>query len=205
MAANYDNSAWFYDRLSRVVYGRALIRSQVYLLDHIPEGSKVLIVGGGTGWILEEIARLRPSGLKITYVEISAKMMALSRKRDAGGNEVAFINDAVEHAQLKAEYNIVITPFLFDNFTDETLQKVFAQIQAALKPGALWLNADFHVSGKWWQKVLLPSMLLFFRVTCRIEAKKLPDIDGVFERHQYKILQQKSFFGEFIVARVYGS
>ena len=36
MAANYDNSAWFYDRLSRVVYGRALIRSQVYLLRYIP-------------------------------------------------------------------------------------------------------------------------------------------------------------------------
>jgi ubiquinone/menaquinone biosynthesis C-methylase UbiE len=204
MAANYDNSAWFYDRLSRVVYGRALIRSQIYLLGHIPEGSKVLIVGGGTGWILEEIARLQQSGLKITYVEISAKMMALSRRRNAGDNDVIYVNDAVENAQLKDEYDVVITPFLFDNFTEETLQKVFAHIHAALKPGASWLNADFYISGKWWQRILLPAMLLFFRIICGIEAKKLPDIDGVFERYQYKILQQRSFFGDFIVARVYG-
>src|SRR6195952_3766612 len=204
MAANYDNSAWFYDRLSQVVYGRALIWSQVYLLGYIPAGSRVLIVGGGTGWILEEIAKLQPSGLKLTYVEISAKMMALSRKRDAGGNEVVFINDAVENAQLKDEFDVVITPFLFDNFTEETLQKVFAHIHASLKAGALWLNADFHISGKWWQRILLSSMLLFFRIICRIEAKKLPDIDGVFERYHYKIAQEKSFFGDFIVARVYG-
>ena len=100
MAANYNNSAWFYDRLSRVIYGRAIIRSQVYLLGHIPAGSRVLIAGGGTGWILEELARLQPSGLKITYVEISAKMMALSRKRNAGNNEVIFINEAVENVTI---------------------------------------------------------------------------------------------------------
>ena len=72
MAANYDNSAWFYDRLSRLIYGKALVRSQVYLLRYIPAGSIILIAGGGTGWILEEISKLHPSGLKITYVEISS-------------------------------------------------------------------------------------------------------------------------------------
>src|SRR5665213_550548 len=100
MASNYDNSAWFYDRLSRVIYGRALIRSQVYLLPCIPAGATILIAGGGTGWILEEIANIYPSGLKIVYAEISAKMMAFSRKRNAGNNEVIFINLPVENIQL---------------------------------------------------------------------------------------------------------
>src|SRR6201996_2756185 len=142
MASNYDNSAWFYDRLSRVVYGRALIRSQVYLLGHIPAGSKVLIVGGGTGWILEEIAKVHPSGLRITYVEISAKMLALSRKRNAGKNEVVYINDPVEHLTGADSFDVVFTPFLFDNFTEQTLQKVFAQLHKQLKPGGIWLNTD---------------------------------------------------------------
>jgi hypothetical protein len=52
MPANYNNSAWFYDRLSRMVYGRALINAQVYLLQYVPAGASVLIAGGGTGWIL---------------------------------------------------------------------------------------------------------------------------------------------------------
>ena len=203
MAANYDNSAWFYDRLSRVIYGQALIRAQVYLLGHIPKNAEVLIVGGGTGWILEEIAKLHPSGLKITYVEISAKMMALSRKRNAGNNEVIYINDAVENIEERTIYDVAFTPFLFDNFTEQTLQKVFSHIHNHLKPGSAWLNIDFRVTGKWWQQLFLRSMFLFFRMICDIEASHLPAIEKCFEQHQYRVINQKSFFGEFILSTVY--
>src|SRR5665213_2689273 len=79
MPANYDNSAWFYDRLSRLIYGDALVRAQVYLLGFIPENAKVLIAGGGTGWILEKLADVHPAGLQITYAEVSAKMMAQAK------------------------------------------------------------------------------------------------------------------------------
>ena len=125
MAVNYDNSAWFYDRLSGLIYGKAIIRSQVYLLKYIPAGANILIVGGGTGWILEEITKIHPSGLKIIYVEISAKMMALSRKRNIGNNEVSYINESIENVPGPVNYNVVVTPFLFDNFTEQTLDKVF--------------------------------------------------------------------------------
>src|SRR5690242_776268 len=108
MAANYNNSAWFYDRLSRLVYGKALINAQVYLLGFIPTASKILIAGGGTGWILEELSKIHPSGLDITYVEISANMTALSQKRQTGQNKVIFVNDAVENVKLAADFDVVI-------------------------------------------------------------------------------------------------
>jgi ubiquinone/menaquinone biosynthesis C-methylase UbiE len=203
MAANYDNSAWFYDRLSRLVYGKALVRAQVYLLKHIPESSDILIAGGGTGWILEEIAKVHPSGLTITYAEISSNMMALSKKRNAGGNKVIFINEPVENIDSDKFYDLVFTPFLFDNFTEETLQAVLAHLHNRLKPGGIWLNTDFRSTGKWWHTFLLKSMILFFRLICGIEAKKLPGIEGQFERHQYKVIDQKSFFGEFILSTGY--
>jgi ubiquinone/menaquinone biosynthesis C-methylase UbiE len=203
MASNYDNSAWFYDRLSRLVYGRALIRSQVYLLQFIPAGSTILIAGGGTGWILEEITKIHPSGLTITYVEISAKMMALSRRRNAGNNQVVYINEPVENINGTSEYDVVITPFLFDNFTEETLKKVFTHIHSNLKPGGIWLNTDFRLTGKWWQMLLLQSMLLFFRIICRIEAHRLPGIDKHFEKYQYQAIDQKDFFGKFILSTAY--
>ncbi|MGN6640091.1 MAG: class I SAM-dependent methyltransferase [Mucilaginibacter sp.] len=203
MAANYNNSAWFYDRLSRLVYGRALIRSQVYLLPFIPPQSNILIVGGGTGWILEEIAKIYPEGLTITYVEIAVNMMALSRKRNIGENEVTFINEAVEEVHFTIHFDLVITPFLFDNFTEENLQKIFAHIHHFLKPGGLWLNTDFHLTDKWWQNVLLRSMIIFFRLICGIEATKLPDMQNCFSKAGYKIVDQKTFFGEFILSTAY--
>ncbi len=193
MAANYNNSAWFYDKLSTIIYGKALVRAQVYLLPFIAPQSKVLLVGGGTGWILEEIAKVHSSGLQITYVEVATKMIGLARKKNSGDNKVEFVNHAVEDVSFENEFDVVITPFLFDNFTEENLQKIFAHIHHALKPGDLWLNTDFRVTGKWWQKMLLKLMLLFFRVICNIEAKKLPEIEKCFEKIITKHLNKNPF------------
>lgn len=203
MAANYNNSAWFYDRLSKVVYGKALVRSQVWLLPFIPSKSNILVIGGGTGWILEEIAKIHPSGLTIIYIEVAPKMIALSQKRNAGNNETTFINDAAENITLQDDFDVVITPFLFDNFTEENFQKIFGHIHSALKPGGLWLNADFRPTGKWWQKLMLGSMFLFFRLLCNIEAKKLPGIQAAFDKYGYRMIEQKSFFGDFILSTAF--
>ncbi|MGF7042399.1 class I SAM-dependent methyltransferase [Mucilaginibacter lappiensis] len=203
MAANYNNSAWFYDRLARLVYGNALINAQLYLLDYIKPDTHILIVGGGTGWILNELTQIHPSGLKITYVEVAADMMVLSKKRDTGNNEVIFINDAIENVNLSPDFDVVITPFLFDNFTEQTLHIVFAHVHSLLKPGGLWLNADFQLTGKWWQQFLLKSMFLFFKIICGIEASKLPGIEIYFTSNNYKVISEKTFFNDFIVAKVY--
>ena len=203
MAANFNNSAWFYDRLSRLVYGRAVINAQVYLMQYIPADSKILIVGGGTGWILEIITNVHASGLSITYVEVSANMMALSKKRNAGANQVVFITDAIENIFLPADFDVVITPFLFDNFTEQTTEQVFDHIHALLKPNGLWLNCDFQLTGKWWQGLLLRSMILFFRIVCNIEASRLPDIEKYFEQHDYKTIAGQTFFGDFIISKVW--
>jgi len=203
MAANYNNSAWFYDSLARVVYGKALVNAQVYLLNHIPANSKILIVGGGTGWILEELTRIHPSGLAITYVEIAPNMMALSKKRNTGTNYVVFINEAIEKAALPAGFDIALTPFLLDNFTEENFNTIFKSIDGLLKPNALWLNTSFQLTGKWWQQLMLQTMFVFFKVICGIEASKLPEITAAFEKDNYKLIEQKSFFGNFIGAKVY--
>ncbi|GAA4098445.1 class I SAM-dependent methyltransferase [Mucilaginibacter panaciglaebae] len=204
MASNYDNSAWFYDRLSRVVYGDALVHAQIYLLQFIKPNSRILIAGGGTGWILEELTKKHPSGLKITYVEISANMMALSKKRSIGHNEVSFINAPIEDTVYTEQFDVVFTPFLFDNFREDTLQNVFNHLHKLLKPGGVWLNTDFQLTGKWWQNVLLKSMFVFFRILCRIETSVLPNIMRQFKQHQYETIAEQTFFGDFILSTVAG-
>jgi len=203
MSANFNNSAWFYDRLSRLVYGKALISAQVYLLQYVLPNSNILIVGGGTGWILEELSKIHPSGLNITYAEVAPKMIALSKKRNIGNNHVVFINDAIENVALRPNFDVVITPFLLDNFTEQTTSKVFNHIHSLLKPGGLWLNCDFQLSGKWWQEVLLKLMFLFFRIVCHIEASQLPDIEKHFAAYNHKCVEQRTFFGDFIISKVY--
>ncbi|MEO6524157.1 MAG: methyltransferase domain-containing protein [Mucilaginibacter sp.] len=203
MPSNYDNSAAFYDQLSRMVFGKALIKAQSHLLKQVPPNASVLIVGGGTGWILEELSNIHYSGLDITYVEISSRMTALAKKRNTGINKVTFINDAIENTSPETAYDVVITPFLLDSFTEDTLEKAFAHMHQQLKPKGLWLCTDFQLTGKLWQTLLLKSMYFFFRILCGIETMSLPKIDHQFYKHGYKVLSIKSFYGEFIISTRY--
>ena len=203
MSANYNNSVWFYDFLTGLVFGQTLLRAQVYLLHNIKPGNKILIAGGGTGKILEAIKDVHPADLKITYVDVSEKMIVASKKRNIGENEVTFINAAIENIQLPYNFDVVITPFLLDNFTEENLQKIFSRIDQSLLPGGLWLNTDFQLTGKRWQKIMAGSMLIFFRIICAIEAKKLPDIQNCFNNKGYRIFEQKTFWGDFINTTAY--
>jgi ubiquinone/menaquinone biosynthesis C-methylase UbiE len=203
MASNYDNSASFYDGLSRAVFGHALVDAQAYFLPQMPVGATVLIIGGGTGWILEEIAKVYPTGLNIVYVEISAKMMALSRKRNLDANQVIFINRAIEEVEYPEHFNVIITPFLFDNYKQGDLPATLQHIHQMLKTGGIWLNTDFQLTGKWWQFVLLKSMLLFFKVLCGVESWRLPDVGKEFDRLGYSHMETKLFYRDFVGTRMY--
>lgn len=203
MPSNYDNAAWFYDHLSRLIYGNNLIKAQGALLHLIPANSKILIAGGGTGWIIEEIAKIHASGLNITYVELSANMMALSKKRNPLNNLITYINTPVEEAALNNDFNVVITPFLFDNFPPVTFKRIFDHLNQSLKPGGIWLNTDFQLTGKWWQSPLLKSMYLFFSLLGCMEAKKLSDIKPYFKQAVYTVISQELFFSGFIATTAY--
>jgi len=205
MKGNYNNIAPYYDRLSRVIFGKAIVNVQRYLVDFIKANSTILIVGGGTGWILEEITKKHPEGLHITYIEISEKMVELSRERDFGKNEVIFINKPIQEAVLSRQFNFVITPFFLDNFSDETTRNIFKKIHHVVTGDGLWLFADFRVTEKnqLWQMPLLKIMYIFFRTVCNIEAHRLPDTDTLFKQYSYKKIASKAFFHDFICADVF--
>ncbi len=200
---NYDSIAWFYDRLSRLVYGQALVKAQQYLLAAIPANSRVLIVGGGTGWVLEEIAKIHAAGLSITYVDSSPKMIALARERNACGNKVTFIAAAIEAIEPPDVYDVVLTPFLFDNFTDAGMRKVFAYLNNSLEPRGIWLFCDFRKTDVFWQRAMLKVMYLFFRMSCGIEAKELPKTEECFAECGYKVKKHETFVKGFVVSTVY--
>lgn len=206
MPNNYDAAAWFYDTLAQLVYGKSLINAQVFLLQHIPPDSKILIVGGGTGWILEEIARIHSCSLKIVYVEISAKMIALSKKRNFGRNEVSFINLDIEKYTVNEAFDVIITPFLFDNFSEKRIRSVFCQLNNYLKFKGLWLNCDFQVQpnqNSIWQKTLLQIMYWFFGWLCNVETNKLIKMNRYFEEKNFALMAEKTFYKGFIIAQVY--
>lgn len=205
MKGNYNLVAPFYDRLSRIVYQNAIIESQSFLVDSIKANSTILIVGGGTGWLLEMISKKHPEGLNITYVDNSAGMIALAKKKNKRGNSVVFIEQPIQDAPLSDTFDVIITPFLLDNFSSETLKVVFNKLNGMLHERGYWLFADFQVHEKHhiWQKLLLKVMYFFFRMVCNIEAHQLPDTNILFKNYGYKLQSSKTFFHHFICSNIY--
>jgi ubiquinone/menaquinone biosynthesis C-methylase UbiE len=205
MMRSYDAIAGAYDMLAGIFIGKALRDAQIYLVQYIPAGAKILIVGGGTGWILEEITRIHYRGLQIDYLDISANMIAKARKRDIGQNEVRFIHQSAVGDFEGDNYDVILTPFFFDNFTEATMHRIFNILHQKLQQNGRWLYVDFQETGenKFFQNGMLSIMYTFFRVICNIEANHLPDVEVRFATYKYKLIHSKTFKKEFIISSVY--
>ncbi len=202
---NYDRVAGCYDILSGIVFGNTLIRSQTCLLRFVKNNDKILMAGGGSGRILEETDRSDLQGLEVMYAEASAAMIRRAQKRSLSNITVQFAAGAVEQMDLPTGFDIIFTPFLFDNFTDEAAANLFSFLHQHLVPGGYWLQADFYVnsSSSLWKKALLQSMYAFFSLTAGVKTNRLPDISRLFQQHSYQRVFQQWHYREFISSEVW--
>lgn len=206
MTNNYDKIANYYDTLSRMVFFKSQVNAQVHQLQYLPVNSSILIVGGGTGWILEEIAKVYSSGIHIVYVEISAKMIALSKERNVGGNTVSFVNLGVEDFSSSLSFDVIWTPFLFDNFSKDRAEGVFNKLLLFLKDSGYWFFVDFSLeqkSGKWWKSFVLKLMYWFFKLIRIVEASSLINMDPYFKKADFVKKDEAFYYAGFIKSVVY--
>ncbi len=200
---SYDAVAPFYDLLSRIVYGKKLLHAQRCFLSDIPNGSRVLFLGGGTGKVLPQLLQLE--GISVDYIEPSGAMMRRAMKRAAGEakQSVQFIQG--DHTQLPAhvQYDAVLTFFVLDMFTELKAIEFTDIVDASLKPGALWLLADFFPSRNIVHRALLKGMYLFFHLATGIQTRQLPDYDKALNRHDFHRRAEKKFMQGFIRSCVY--
>lgn len=168
---DFDNIAFVYDKLARFVFGKSIVESQQFFLNKIPDHSQVLILGGGSGWILEKLFEIK-SAVEVCYVEASEKMILLAQRRLQNDKRVQFVNGTENDIPNRA-YDVVIANFYLDLFKEQSLKSVLQKMKASSAPGAKWIVTDF-VNENWWHLLMLKVMYAFFKATTKIEANKLP-------------------------------
>jgi ubiquinone/menaquinone biosynthesis C-methylase UbiE len=170
---DFDRIAPIYDLLARMVFGRKLDLAARCYLHLVEKHDHVLIVGGGTGRILDHLPKAR----KITYLELSKDMLVKARKRasiDIRFEKADFLNwDCVED-----QFDVIILPFFLDVFTASNLETVLQKIRPILKKDGLLIVADFQRTGKRYHEVLIWVMHRFFSVVSGLESRSLQDIKG---------------------------
>ena len=158
---SFDRIAPYYDVLARLIFGRTLEQAQRTFVDQIPPAASVLIVGGGTGWVLEATL-------------VNSRPRRMIRRAKPGSVEFRVGDETTLSPDER--FDVLMTPFVLDLFTEQTLTThLLPRLTAALKPGGQWLVTDFMPTGVWWQRVLLWAMIRFFRLTAGIEARHLAD------------------------------
>ncbi|QMU30456.1 class I SAM-dependent methyltransferase [Adhaeribacter radiodurans] len=212
MRASFDRVSWFYDPLAKLIFGGAIQKSQVVLLPFIPAQTSVLILGGGTGWLLRDLARLQLP-LKITYLEISPRMLTKAKKTLAGiSNHFLQVDfrQGNEASLAKSEmFDVIFTPFVLDLYPEHLAAAMVEHLQQHLKLNGKWLVADFYLNfnqahwQKWWQQSLLKAMYAFFSKLCQLETSTLPNFDQLFQNTPLTLVKTEYFFQGFIRSQVY--
>lgn len=203
--SGFDRVASFYDPLARLVFGSSLQDAQNWLLTFIPKDSTILIIGGGSGWILEQILQYT-SPKHILYLEASAAMLQKARNRNHGKAQVEFRLGTDASLRADEQFNVIITPFILDLFPPNRLSQLMHRLNQVLAPKGLWLFTDFwpiHQKLPFWQKLLKRSMYLFFGFLSKVQAKQLPDYQRHFDELSLQELHTCSFYKGFIQSKVF--
>ncbi|MBT1685413.1 class I SAM-dependent methyltransferase [Dawidia soli] len=171
---DFNHIASVYDTLASLVFGKNLTQSQHHFLHVIPESATVLIVGGGSGELLQTLLREKPH-CRVVYVDASEKMIGLARQRVQNSPRVTFLCGTEEVQMPLRAFTVIITNFYLDLFTQQSLCRITARLRSLLAPEGLWLVTDFVRPKRRWQKLLLKTMYLFFRIVSNIEASNISD------------------------------
>jgi ubiquinone/menaquinone biosynthesis C-methylase UbiE len=201
--SGFDRIAWAYDFLAFLVFGNSIKKAQAAFLSAIPLRAKVLLIGGGSGWLLKELlTRCRPH--QVVYVEASGKMMALSRKAIQSlpfASRVEFCQGNETTIVELAYFDVVITPFFLDLFTPHRLEnEILPRLFHSLRPQGLWLQIDFTPSSHWAHRWLLRLMYWFFRKVARIEGNRLPNYTKLLLRIGMQQQALATFYKGFVAS-----
>lgn len=202
MASQLNRFNWLarhYDQLATMVFGKSLHQAQITYIEQIPHDANVLILGGGTGKILKELLRINSAG-RIWYIEASSTMIELAKRNTSELNrqQILFIHGKEDSIPLEIKFDIVITDFFLDLFSQHSLDALIEKVNYSLAPGALWLACDFIDYGKWWQKGALRMMYLFFRFCCGIESNKLPPWEFQLRQSGLQLIRSRFFVSHFV-------
>ncbi|MGB0403092.1 MAG: class I SAM-dependent methyltransferase [Salibacteraceae bacterium] len=176
---NFDSIAPYYNRLQKLVFGQQLLVAQIHFFQKISSQSKVLVVGGGSGEFLPHLLARNPK--QITYVESSLAMMNIA-KNNFSDVCIDWQHKNVLDWKSEIEYDFILLPFVLDVFLQNKVDEIVKHISTSLTVNSKVILTDFYYTGKFYHKMLISIMILFFSLFSGIKARRLPNYEKSFAR-----------------------
>lgn len=204
LPANFDHIAPYYDTLVRLVFGNKLFVAKKEFLEKIPAGGEVLLVGEGTGNLLNLLLQREPA-LTIDYLDASSKMIELTQKKVSpeAKHRMRFLHGTHHNLPSQKKYDAVMAFFVIDCLQQREAMEFTASLTNTLKKEGYFLMADFFPPNKILHRTLLWMMYSFFRFVADLDTAALPDYDVLFNGQQLIEAGRSSYMNGFIQSRIY--
>ncbi|NML66609.1 class I SAM-dependent methyltransferase [Hymenobacter sp. RP-2-7] len=209
--ADYGALARYYDLLAVVAFGGSLRRTQRAALAaglaELGPAPRVLVLGGGPGWVLRPLWRQCPQA-QVLYLEVAAPMLArtaarLRRTPPPPGASIELRLGSERALRPGEQFDALVTFFVLDSFLPETLPAALLRLDAARRPGAPWLVADFWPARGGWRRALLALMYWFFGWAVGLEARRMPPWPAGLAALGLRPTWEQRFFGGAVAAQVW--
>jgi len=204
VTANFDRLARWYRYLELSSFGGAIARARFAQIQALAECRSILLLGDGDGRFLERLLQIAPQST-VHSVDASAGMLRLAAARlsTAQRARVTFEHSDALTAGLPAcAYDGVATVFFLDCFQEDEAGALVERISSALRPGGIWLFADFAIPDRGLPRVvaraIVAGLYFFFRRTTDISARHLLDSEALIAEHGALPVSRQTFtFGLF--------
>lgn len=199
MPANFDAVARWYRYLEWAGFGRALWRRRVEFLPELRGARRVLMAGEGDGRFLQAFLAANPEAA-VTYVDASARMLALARER-AGTERVRFVQrDLGEGETVAGEFDAIVTHFFLDCFGEEEV----AAVARRLGQAPVWVVSEFQTPHwVWWGVVR--GLYAFFGATTGLRVTRLPEYAAALRSAGFVLAERREAWGGLLISELWRS
>jgi SAM-dependent methyltransferase len=207
---SFDRIARPYRWLEYLTFGRVLERCRTHSLSQLGDCRRALVLGDGDGRFLARLLA-ENTHLHADAVDTSAAMLQLLRDRSETATPDATARLQVYHDSaltfpLAGCYDLVVTHFFLDCFSQADLETLIARVASTLVPGALWVVSDFHVPAGLMRtpaRALVRSLYLAFRVLTGLRTTELPDHATPLRRSGMKLVAHQYRFGGLLTSELW--
>jgi SAM-dependent methyltransferase len=209
---NCDGIARYYERLERLSFGKSLEKTRFTFLGETHASHRAILCGGGDGRFLARLLCANPR-VEVDFVDLSPKMVEVASRRIAPmgasfRDRVRFRTADVREFQPRPEgYDLIVTNFFLDCFSELELAKVVARLASSATPHALWILSDFReadgVLGRLWTGAVIRSLYAAFRMTTGLRVTSLPDYSSALARRGYLLRREERALGGLLFSSLW--
>lgn len=181
---NCDGMAAYYELLEKLSFGGRLAQRRSAYLERLSEAQRAILCGDGDGRFLAELLRANER-VEVDYVELSEKMVKLARRRIAALGpkflaRVRFVvGDVRRFEGCAGGYDLIVTHFFLDCFSEAELPAVVERIATWGMPGAQWIVSDFQEQeagiGRVWTRAVVRALYWGFWLITALRVRRLPN------------------------------